>query len=281
MVAPTFKKATDTAPGDATKYGAPDVKYAFDVLDGTHSTDRIQASVVEGATPETKKIGGYFGGIYTAGATLTVGQLTGSLHGYTQGLITSPTATSYFSDANGRYARNTSGAVSGNDAGFNVNVDATTNPIIAVRGQQNARFKCKFRMGNAALSSNAVVRAFIGLTSATGLATGDAPWGTGVAHFALLLKSAGSNYLISRNDAAGASVEVDTTIARGTAINTLEIKTVDAGVTWSWNLNGTTGSYTTDVPPTTTPLYPIMQIETVEAVAKVIETWYWIIETSA
>ena len=47
MTAPTFKKATDTDPGDATKYGAPDVKYAFDVLDATHATDRVQASAIE------------------------------------------------------------------------------------------------------------------------------------------------------------------------------------------------------------------------------------------
>jgi hypothetical protein len=47
MTAPTFKKATDTAPGDSTKYGAPDLKYALDVLDGSHATDRIQASVIE------------------------------------------------------------------------------------------------------------------------------------------------------------------------------------------------------------------------------------------
>jgi hypothetical protein len=48
MVAPNFKKATDTNPGDSTIYGAPDIKYAFDVLDGTDTTDRIQAAVIEG-----------------------------------------------------------------------------------------------------------------------------------------------------------------------------------------------------------------------------------------
>lgn len=47
MTSPTFKKATDTAPGTSAMYGAPDVKYAFDVLDGTHPTDRIQSSVIE------------------------------------------------------------------------------------------------------------------------------------------------------------------------------------------------------------------------------------------
>ena len=47
MASPTFKKATDTDAGDATKYGAPDVKYAFDVLDATHATDRVQATAIE------------------------------------------------------------------------------------------------------------------------------------------------------------------------------------------------------------------------------------------
>ena len=47
MVAPTFKKATDTDPGDATKFGAPDLKYTHDVLDGTHATDRVQATAIE------------------------------------------------------------------------------------------------------------------------------------------------------------------------------------------------------------------------------------------
>jgi hypothetical protein len=48
MTAPTFKKATSTSPGDATKYGAPDLKYAFDVLDGSHATDRLQITNIEG-----------------------------------------------------------------------------------------------------------------------------------------------------------------------------------------------------------------------------------------
>lgn len=49
MTAPTFKKATDTDPGDSARYGAPDVKYICDVLDGTHSTDRVQVANIEGA----------------------------------------------------------------------------------------------------------------------------------------------------------------------------------------------------------------------------------------
>jgi hypothetical protein len=48
MVAPNFKKLTDTNPDNPSIYGASDLRYAFDVLDGTHPTDRIQASVIEG-----------------------------------------------------------------------------------------------------------------------------------------------------------------------------------------------------------------------------------------
>jgi hypothetical protein len=48
MVAPTFKNPTDNSAGTSATYGAADIKYAFSVLNGTHSTDRIQASVIEG-----------------------------------------------------------------------------------------------------------------------------------------------------------------------------------------------------------------------------------------
>ena len=48
MAAPTFKKATDTAPGSSAVYGAPDLKYALDVVDGSHATDRIPIAAIEG-----------------------------------------------------------------------------------------------------------------------------------------------------------------------------------------------------------------------------------------
>ncbi len=49
MTAPIFKKATDTAAGDATKYGAPDIKYIEQVLDGTHPGGyKLQIEVIEG-----------------------------------------------------------------------------------------------------------------------------------------------------------------------------------------------------------------------------------------
>ncbi len=50
MVAPNFKKATADLTTDPTnvRYGAPDLLYALNVLDGTHSTDRVQIHNVEG-----------------------------------------------------------------------------------------------------------------------------------------------------------------------------------------------------------------------------------------
>jgi hypothetical protein len=45
MTRPIFKKTSDPVVDNTVppaKYGAPDVKYAFDVLDGSHLTDRVQ-----------------------------------------------------------------------------------------------------------------------------------------------------------------------------------------------------------------------------------------------
>ncbi len=49
MVSPIFKKATNTAAGTAAIYGAPDLKYVLDVLDGTHASHRIQIQNIEGS----------------------------------------------------------------------------------------------------------------------------------------------------------------------------------------------------------------------------------------
>ena len=73
MVAPTFKKASNTDPGDSSRYGAQDVKYAFDVLDGSHATDRIQASVIEGLIQDYDVI------VYVIGTTIYARRANGVL----------------------------------------------------------------------------------------------------------------------------------------------------------------------------------------------------------
>lgn len=225
--------------------------------------------------PDTKRVGGYYGGVMTAGATITSGWLQGSLAGYTQATTTG--TASYISDSAGKYLRQTSGSVSGNDASFNVNTDATTNPIIAVRGDQNARFKCKFRT-----STSTNVRLFIGLianTATLGLNSSDSV-ANGIAHVALLMKATG-NYLFTHNDAAGGGTEgAITGPTRNANANIVEIKTTDSGTTWVCDLNGTPVSDTTQIPSATTALYPCIQCETSEGVAKTLDTWYWFVEIS-
>ncbi len=48
MAPPVLKKATDTDPGTAAQYGAPDVKKMADIIDGTHPTERIPVNAIEG-----------------------------------------------------------------------------------------------------------------------------------------------------------------------------------------------------------------------------------------
>ena len=56
MGPPILKKATDTDPGDATKYGAPDIVKAFDIIDGSHATEKIQADVIETTGPSNVQV---------------------------------------------------------------------------------------------------------------------------------------------------------------------------------------------------------------------------------
>jgi hypothetical protein len=73
MTGPVFKKVTNQTPGNAAKYGAQDIVYAFNVLDGTHPTDRIQASVVEGL------IFSYDVLVYVSGTTIYARRANGTL----------------------------------------------------------------------------------------------------------------------------------------------------------------------------------------------------------
>lgn len=45
--APTVKEATDSAPGDAVIYGAPDIKQIAQLLKGTHSTEKVQVVAID------------------------------------------------------------------------------------------------------------------------------------------------------------------------------------------------------------------------------------------
>lgn len=45
---PTLKEPTDTDPGDATKWGAPDAVHCAELIKGTHATEAIQPSAIDG-----------------------------------------------------------------------------------------------------------------------------------------------------------------------------------------------------------------------------------------
>jgi len=47
MTSPNFKKSNSSVAGTTTKYGPVDPVYIFNVLDGTHASDRIQAQNIE------------------------------------------------------------------------------------------------------------------------------------------------------------------------------------------------------------------------------------------
>lgn len=74
MTSATFKKATDTSgTGDPVKFSAPDLKYVFDVLDGSHSTDRLQLTNIEGYVPAFDVI------VYQSGSTVYVRRANGTV----------------------------------------------------------------------------------------------------------------------------------------------------------------------------------------------------------
>jgi len=73
MTNTSFKKATNTEDGGTLKYGAPDLKYVFDVLDGTHSTHRLQLTNIEGFVPAFDVV------VYQAGGNVIAKRANGTV----------------------------------------------------------------------------------------------------------------------------------------------------------------------------------------------------------
>lgn len=265
MVAPSFKKATDTDAGDATKYGAPDIKYALDVLDGSHATDRIQASVIEGSTnfPDVRRFGGYFGGL----------NATASLEGFTSGsVLATPGGTqviTYTTNVtDGKYTRFQTGATSGNSSGHQLGTDA----IAAVVRGLKLRFKCRFRVNQ----SDTAHRIHIGLKSPTTAITGDTPLAT-VSGVILHKTAAGTIWNVMSN-AGGATASTQSLGNTNTNIHTIEFRMTagDTGIQYSFD--GGTFTAVTTPPASGTVLFPAVWIETSAAAAKSMDIWYWMVE---
>lgn len=213
--------------------------------------------------PESRRVGGYYGGLNTS--------LHGICAGSAQQAATGTPTIAYTTDTGGKYTKFTTGATIGNTAGLSLGTDAAAG---VMRGL-NTRFKCKFR-----LNTTATTRIFIGLKSATGALTGDTPIAA-TSGYLLHLSSGGTNFVLFRNSAGTA---VSSTIAAAdTNTHTIELRTIAGDTGWEYSYDGSAYTQHTSgvMPASTTVLYPIVWIETNSAAAKNMDVWWWILETSS
>ena len=207
--------------------------------------------------------------------TMYQGGTLSSNWGFGAGVIsTVGTINDHFnSGTDGRYAQFQSGAVSGNQAGQRGN-----SANIAVCRALQPRFLCKFR-----IPVLTAMRLFIGFhSSLSAFLTGTDPINAAEGIFLCYRSDVDTNFQIAHNDSSGATVFADTTIPPNTStINTLEIKAPSGDTKFQWSLNGSAlADITTDIPASTTPLYPQVVIETIAAVLKRNDVWYWILEAT-
>lgn len=347
MVSPTFKKATDTAAGTSAQYGAPDLKYAFDVLDGTHATDRVQAANIENAvttntaqtitgvksfddltfrieagasnfyyrfnasntTPGadrdivigpftaddnmavtnaaqtfqnktiTNKTGNvvqigalqnpYFNGGRVAGGYMGGSSTTGQ--GVFAAAVSSIGTPLRVLDDTGNYLNWTSGALIDDDAG----IRGTGSQAVHSRRSLRPLFTVKFR-----LNTITAVRMFIGFQAASGsFRTSDDPFNA-LEGFCIGMRSTDSAFQVIRNDATGATVFSTTGVTIDTNPHTIRLEVDSANTGFSWAMDGGALSsvITTDIPASTTALYPLVQIETSEAATKNFDVYYYWLE---
>jgi hypothetical protein len=213
-------------------------------------------------TPDTRKrIGGWFGGNATAG------------FGFANGLITSiGTATSHvLGTSAGKCLTHVTAATIDAQAGMRGGAGC------GVMRTALARFKCWFRITTPYTNR----RTFIGLQlSTTAFRTGDDPL-NGQMGIMLCARSTDTTYQIAHNDSTDVTVFEDTGVATAnSSMHLIEIKSDAADTGWQWSLDGSAFSalLTTDVPASTTQMFPVIEIETTEALAKNLDLAYWFAE---
>lgn len=163
---------------------------------------------------------------------------------FAQGTSTGTPSLDTLSTTHGRAIIYTTGAGAGNQAGFRQDANRYTmrkfTPFI--------RFKFRF-------NETTNIRAFIGLLDSVALvANSDDPLNT-ISGFGIGKLTTSANYLIIRNDAAGATQTTDTGIAVDTNPHTIELYGDENGARWYYAFDYTTvGFITTDVPAQTTGL---------------------------
>lgn len=194
----------------------------------------------------------------------TTSTLADNFEGVLKGGTLQGTFTGYVAITTTRPARAkwTSGAVSGNPAGYSVG------RAVAL-GQDSCYF-----IGTIA-TDGTTVRVYFGFHSSVGalLADSDDPLNA-LSGFVLGKITTSANWQILRNDGGGVTVAVDTgvLVVANTEV-TIEIFSDPANARWGWSINqGAVTFYTTDIPLSTALLDWATMVRTNSAAARLNET---------
>ena len=154
----------------------------------------------------------------------------------------------------------TTAASGGSQGGLNAALLYTTR-------QFNPTFKLRWKIDEA----GANIRFFAGFTaSASAIGNSDDPLNA-LSGFGVAVNTIQSNYQIYHNDSAGATVLVDTGIAKDTNYHDIELWVDDNGAAFYWSLDGSTpASVTANIPAQTTSLSSQFLATAVNADAKVL-----------
>jgi hypothetical protein len=164
--------------------------------------------------------------------------------------------------ADGHYRRYTSGATSGDNAGYRFHTTA-----IVFRGWL-PYYETKFRV-----NQTANLRFWCGLQSGNTEPTGDNAFGTaGTSAVGVGYRATDSNFLLFRNNGSATMTYSDVfAIAKDTAIHTMRLFGDDANSRWTIYLDDARIDTSSNIPAQTTGLFPFMHVETTEAVAKSVD----------
>ncbi len=184
---------------------------------------------------------------------------------FTRTTSTGSVALASFSTTDGDGLALTSGAVAGNQAGYNMGATYTVRNF-------NPTLRLRFKIS----SSSTNTRLFIGFNSSTSLVGNTDDPLNALSGFALGKTTTSANFRIFSNDGTGATVDTDTTIAVDTNVHEFDIFADTAGSKWWWVLDRTTsGSISTasDIPAATTALSTQSIITTNETAAKTLTVY--------
>jgi hypothetical protein len=173
----------------------------------------------------------------------------------------------------GRHTVETTAGTSGSQAGQRGN-----DLRIAVCRALRPRFLIKFRLS----STISAERFYCGLVATnSAFVTSTAPLDGPLEGYMLGYRAGtDTNWQIVRNDNSSTTTFSDTGVAvQADTIYTVELRAPAGDNKFQWSINGSVfADHTTDIPASTTAIYPQVVLETTENVAKTFHLFYWLIE---